>query len=96
MEERVIPMRKQVYMYMRFRLAVILCAVLVTGSSISASASVKETTTSSIQDAQTGKQVMPLLMNNMFVLFPGEKSPFIKNSRLMVPLQTVSSIMGWT
>ncbi|GMK41471.1 hypothetical protein PCCS19_45270 [Paenibacillus sp. CCS19] len=81
---------------MRIRPAVMLCAALLTGSSLSVSASVAAVaSTSPNQEAQAGKQVMPLLMNNMFVLFPGEKAPFIKNSRLMAPLQTMSSIMGW-
>ncbi|MBB3111935.1 hypothetical protein FHS18_004003 [Paenibacillus phyllosphaerae] len=41
-----------------------------------------------------GKQLIPLLMNNYFVLFPGEKAPFIKSNRLMVPLQTFAKAIG--
>lgn len=77
---------------MRVRLALVLCVSILTGSSLSASAS-EAATTKDVQSS--GKQVMPLLMNNSFVLFPGEKAPFIKNNRLMVPLQTITPIMGW-
>src|SRR5262249_50096599 len=80
---------------MRTRLALVISAALFTGSSLSTSASVLGATAQSIQEVQSGKQVIPLLMNNSFVLFPGKKAPFIKNNRLMVPLQTMSTIMGW-
>ncbi|MCQ6563778.1 stalk domain-containing protein [Paenibacillus mendelii] len=41
-----------------------------------------------------GVQPMPLLIKNHFVLFPGESAPFIKNNRLMVPLQPLADIIG--
>ncbi|UVI29303.1 hypothetical protein [Paenibacillus spongiae] len=46
------------------------------------------------QPASKGVQPMPLLIKNHFVLFPGESAPFIKNNRLMVPLQPLADIIG--
>ncbi|MBP3963809.1 hypothetical protein [Paenibacillus lignilyticus] len=41
-----------------------------------------------------GNQPIPLLMNNQFVLIPGDKAPFMKNNRLMVPLMTFARMIG--
>ncbi|SDW11353.1 hypothetical protein SAMN05518855_1001305 [Paenibacillus sp. CF384] len=43
---------------------------------------------------QAGKQVIPLLMNDQFVLFPGDKAPYLKNNKLMVPLHTFADTIG--
>ncbi|PWW04792.1 hypothetical protein DFQ01_10675 [Paenibacillus cellulosilyticus] len=80
---------------MRIRLIVVLCAALLAGSSLSATAAAPVTNGQTSKEDQAGNQVIPLLLNNFFVLFPGEKAPFVKNSKLMVPLQTTATIMGW-
>ncbi|WP_147306786.1 hypothetical protein [Paenibacillus taihuensis] len=55
-------------------------------------------TTSVIADSgertQAGKQLIPLLMNDQFVLFPGDKAPYLKNNKLMVPLHTFADTIG--
>ncbi|MCQ6561652.1 stalk domain-containing protein [Paenibacillus mendelii] len=43
-----------------------------------------------------GSQPIPLLMNNYFVLFPGDSAPYVKENRMMVPLRSFAAALGAT
>jgi hypothetical protein len=44
--------------------------------------------------SSSGIQVMPISINGWYVLFPGNKSPFLRSGRLMVPIRAFSDIIG--
>ncbi|WP_337101186.1 stalk domain-containing protein [Paenibacillus sp. YIM B09110] len=69
-----------------FLIAILLVMVNIPDAAASAS--------TELQEDAAGKQPIPLVINNFFVLFPGEKAPFIKNNRLMVPLQPFANVIG--
>jgi hypothetical protein len=41
-----------------------------------------------------GDQVMPISMKGYYVLFPGERAPFLKSGKLMVPIRTFTDVIG--
>ncbi|WP_054943510.1 stalk domain-containing protein [Paenibacillus ihuae] len=41
-----------------------------------------------------GEQLLPLFINDSYVLFPGKLSPYIKDNKLMMPIRAFSDVIG--
>lgn len=41
-----------------------------------------------------GEQLLPLFINDSYVLFPGKLAPYIKDNKLMMPIRAFSDVIG--
>jgi hypothetical protein len=44
--------------------------------------------------ADRGAQLLPLFINDSYVLFPGKLAPYVKDNKLMMPIRAFSDVIG--